>query len=107
VKGVKRGRKRYGVNKNGMANTFRRRRKYTGVSQYFHNYEHDPTGRNHCKSSGQHPYTIKHVNGRHVISNAIATGHGLGGKPQVFKFTKRVPGGYDMTSGKKVSKNSK
>ena len=77
-------------------------RKYTGVLQYFHNYEHDPLGRNHCHSSGKYPYTIKHYNGKHVISNPIARGHGKGGKPQLFRFTRRLGNGYDMSSGVKV-----
>ena len=77
-------------------------RKYTGVLQYFHNFEHDPTGRNHCHSSGNYPYTIRHSNGKHIISNSIAQGHGRGCKPQWFKFTKRLDGGYDMASGRKV-----
>ena len=80
----------------------RRPRKYTGVLQHFHNFEHDKTGRSHCRSGGKYPYTIKHVNRRHVISNNIAVGHGRAGKPQLFKFTKRVPGGFDMASGVKV-----
>ena len=77
-------------------------RKYTGVLQYFHNFEHDPSGRNHCKSHGNYPYTIQHCNGKHSISSPIARGHGRGCKPQWFKFTKRLGSGYDMASGIKV-----
>ena len=80
----------------------KRHRRYTGVLQYFHNFEHDPTGRNHCKSDGQHPYRIEHVNGKHQISGKMAIGHGRGGKPQKFKFTKRLGSGWDMTSGVKI-----
>lgn len=79
-------------------------RKYTGVMQYFHNYEHDPSGRNHCHSAGQYPYQIKHYNGQHVISARIACGHGRGCKTQWFKFTRRLGGGYDMASGVKIGK---
>ena len=80
----------------------RRRRKYTGVLQHFHNYEHDPKGRTHCKSSGKHPYSIEHASGRHKISHSVAIGHGRGGKPQKFRFTKRLGNGYDMTSGVRI-----
>ncbi len=79
-------------------------RKYKGVLQHFHNFEHDKTGRRHCKSSGKHSYTIQHVNGRHVISSAVAKGHGRAGKPQLFRFSMKVPGGYDMASGVKIIK---
>lgn len=79
-------------------------RKYTGVLQYFHNFEHDPTGRNHCQSSGNYPYTIRHSNGKHIISNSIARGHGRGRKPQWFKFTRRLDNGYDMSSGIKIDR---
>ena len=78
-------------------------RKYTGVLQYFHNFEHDPTGRSHCHSNGNYPYTIRHYNGKHIISSRIVRGHGRGGKPQWFRFTRRLGGGYDMTSGVKIS----
>lgn len=81
----------------------KRQRKYTGVLQYFHNYEHDPNGRTHCKSDGNYPYTIKHSNGKHIISSPVAIGHGRGGKRQAFRFTKRVGGGYDMNSGVRVT----
>lgn len=78
-----------------------------GVLQYFHNYEHDPQGRTHCKSNGNHPYTIEHLNGKHIISKSIAIGHGRGGKPQAFRFTERLGGGYDMSSGVKVTLKKK
>ena len=80
----------------------KRPRKYTGTLQYFHNFEHDPKGRTHCKSSGKYPYRIEHMNGRHVISGRTAIGHGRAGKPQKFMFTKRLGSGWDMTSGIKV-----
>lgn len=81
----------------------KRTRKYTGALQYFHNFEHSPDGRNHCKSNGTHPYTIRHSNGKHIISSPVAQGHGRGGKPQWFRFKKRLGGGYDMASGVKVA----
>ena len=81
----------------------RRVRKYQdSVAQFFHNFEHDPKGLNHCHSDGQHPYRVDHVDGRHVITRSIACGHGRGGKPQWFKFTRRLGGGWDLASGKKV-----
>lgn len=80
----------------------KRPRKYTGVLQYFHNFEHDPQGRTHCSSSGEYPYTIKHSNGKHIISAQMARGHGRGGKPQLFRFTRRLGNGYDLASGEKV-----
>ncbi|KKK46946.1 hypothetical protein LCGC14_3160160 [marine sediment metagenome] len=50
-----------------------RMRKYTGVMQFFHNFEHDSEGLNHCHSAGDFPYTIKHKNGKHVISQLFYT----------------------------------
>jgi len=79
-------------------------RKYTGIFQYFHNFEHDPTGRNHCHSDGNYPYRIEHENGKHIISSRIACGHGRGCRPQWFKFTKRLGKGYDMSSGVKIER---
>ena len=77
-------------------------RKYTGVMQYFHNFEHDPEGLNHCHSSGDYPYTIKHENGKHIISHSVVRGHGRGCKPQWFEFTVRLGDGYDMTSARRI-----
>ncbi|KKK76481.1 hypothetical protein LCGC14_2863210 [marine sediment metagenome] len=85
-----------------MKATKKRPRRYTGVLQYFHNFEHDPTGRNHCKSNGNFPYTIEHVDGKHKISARVAIGHGKGGKSQKFKFTRRLGNGWDMASGEKI-----
>ncbi len=87
-----------------MVDKQKRRRKYTGVMQYFHNFEHDPKGLNHCHSDGNYPYTIEHNGGKHIISASIAIGHGKGGKPQCFQFTKHESGGYDMASGIKIAK---
>jgi len=84
----------------------KRPRKYTDVLQHFHNHEHDPQGRNHCKSNGQYTYVIQHVNGKHKISAKVAIGHGRGGKPQMFLFTKRLGDGYDMASGAKIPRRS-
>jgi len=87
----------------GAPKVAKRRRKYTGVTQYFHNFEHDPAGRNHCKSAGKHPYTIVHVKGKHVISHPVAIGHGKAGKPQAFVFPVKIGKGYDLASGKKTT----
>lgn len=84
----------------------KRQRKYTGVMQYFHNFEHDPEGLHHCESEGQYPYTIEHKDGKHVISAPIARGHGRGCNPQWFRFTERTNGGYDMASGERIDKPS-
>lgn len=84
----------------------KRPRRYTGVLQHFHNYEHDPQGLNHCKSNGQYTYVIQHVNGKHKISAKVAIGHGRGGKPQMFRFKERLGDGYDMASGVKTSRCS-
>lgn len=78
-------------------------RKYGTVASYFHNYEHDPKGRNHCHSDGKHPYRIKHYLGKHVISAKVAVGHGRGDKPQKFRFPKRLGDGYDLSSGVRVA----
>jgi len=80
----------------------RRPRKYTGILQYFHNFEHDPSGLNHCHSDGNHPYTIRHHNGKHIISGQVVRGHGRGCKPQWFYFPKKLKDGYDMASGVKI-----
>jgi hypothetical protein len=85
-----------------MAVAKRRRKRYTGTLQFFHNAEHDPTGRNHCKSAGKYPYRIEHINGKHKISGRVAIGHGVANRPQKFRFTKRLGNGWDMTSGIKV-----
>lgn len=73
------------------------KRKYTGVLQYFHNYEHDPEGRTHCVGAESNPYIIIHRDGMHVINCQYARGHGEGNKPQWFKFIKHVKNGYDMS----------
>lgn len=78
-------------------------RKYTGVLQHFHNFEHSPEGHTHCKSNGKYPYTIEHVDGKHVISSPIAIGHGRGGEPQMFKFPKRLRGGFDLSRGVRIT----
>lgn len=78
------------------------KRTYRNPSQFFHNYEHDPEGRTHCKSSGKYPYSISHYNGRHVISAKVARGHGKGGREQWFEFTERLGNGYDLSSGVKI-----
>ncbi len=77
-------------------------RKYTGPLQFFHNFEHDPEGRKHCTGPASHPYRVKHVGGKHVITHRFAKGHGKGRKPQWFKFTRKLDNGYDLTSGIKV-----
>ena len=77
-------------------------RKYTGVLQFFHNFEHDPEGLNHCQSDGDHPYTIKHKNGKHIISHPVVRGHGRGRKPQWFEFTVRLGDGDDMASARRI-----
>jgi len=77
-------------------------RTYNKVSDYFHNYEHDPKGLTHCHSDGKHPYRIKHYKRKHVISNRTATGHGRGNKPQKFKFAKKLGNGWDLSSGMKI-----
>ena len=79
----------------------RRPRKYNNVLQFFHNYEHDPLGRTHCKSRGKFPYNIEHLDGKHV-SSRTAIGHGIAGKSQKFRFTKRLGNGWDMSSGTKI-----
>jgi len=77
-------------------------RNYNRVEPYFHNFEHSPEGLNHCHSDGNYPYTIKHLGGKHVISASIARGHGRGGQPQWFRFTRELGGGYDMASGERI-----
>ena len=80
----------------------KRQRKYTGTMQFFHNFEHDSEGLNHCHSAGNYPYTIEHKDGKHIISAKIAEGHGTACKPQWFKFSVRCNGGYDMAFGVRI-----
>lgn len=77
-------------------------REYTGPTQYFHNYEHDPEGRTHCRGPEGNPYRIVHYKGKHIINTQYAKGHGKGNIPQWFKFTDRVGLGWDLASGVKV-----
>ena len=77
-------------------------RKYTGVTQFFHNYENDPEGRTHCLGLPSNPYVIDHYKGAHLISTQYAKGHGLQNKPQWFKFTARLGRGFDMASAIEV-----
>ena len=84
--------------------TRKRPRRYTGVVQLFHNAEHDPRCLNHCKSDGQLPYRIEHVNGKHKITAKVAVGHGQAGKPQTFCFTSRVGNGWNLSSGKRIAR---
>ncbi len=85
----------------------KRQRSFNRVSHYFHNFEHDPQGRTHCRSNGQHPYQIEHLNGQHVITRHIAVGHGRGGKPQAFVFKRKRGKGFDLESGVRVDKAPK
>ena len=84
--------------------TRRQPRRYNGVVQLFHNSEHDPRGLNHCTSNGQMPYRIEHVNGKHKITAKVAVGHGRAGKPQTFCFTRRMGNGWDLASGKRITR---
>lgn len=77
-------------------------RKYTGVLQFFHNFEHSEEGTTHCIGPGSNPYTIEHKNGKHIISLHHAKGHGRGNESQWFYFPKKLGSGYDMASGIKV-----
>ena len=79
-------------------------RKYTGVLQYFHNYEHDPEGGTHCIGMPSNPYVIQHEDGKHIISTKFAKGHGRS-DVQWFEFSKRLGLGYDMSSYEKVDKS--
>lgn len=89
-----------------MTGTKRRKvRRYKNcVAEFFHNFEHDPKGLNHCHSDGNHPYRIYHLNGKHVITGMVACGHGRGRKPQWFKFTLKLEKGWDLASGVKIAR---
>ena len=78
-------------------------RRYTGPTQFFHNFEHDPTGLRHCTGPASNPYTIKHVDGKNVIDKKYAKGHGKGNQVTAFKFMEKVIGGYLLASGEVVS----
>ena len=77
-------------------------RKYMGPTQFFHNFEHDPSGRTHCKGPPSNPYRITHTNGKNVINKKSATGHGKGNETQRFEFTEKVKGGWLLSSGEKT-----
>ena len=80
-----------------------RERKYTTPDQYFHNFEHDPEGRTHCRGSVSNPYRIVHYNETHIINTEFAKGHGKSKNPQWFKFTKRKGKGFLLSSGELVN----
>jgi len=77
-------------------------RQYTGVTQYFHNYEHDPEGLTHCRGPATNPYRIVHYNGGHIINVEYAKGHGKRNIPQWFRFTRKSGAGWDLTSGVEI-----
>lgn len=81
-------------------------REYTGPTQFFHNYEHDPEGLTHCRGPASNPYRIVHVDGKHAISAEYARGHGKGSHlhapTQWFKFTNRLGLGWDLASGEEI-----
>ena len=77
------------------------KRKYTGPTQFFHNYEHDSEGRTHCLGPPTNPYIIIHDKGKHKINTPVARGHGKKGDTQWFKFPKTV-GGFDLAEGKPI-----
>ena len=74
-------------------------RKYIGVSQFFHNYEHDPEGLTHCRGPASNPFRIVHYKGKNIISTEYAKGHGKNKKTQWFRFNKRLGPGWVLTSG--------
>ena len=74
-------------------------RQYTGPTQFFHNFEHDPLGRTHCKGPPSNPYSVRHVGGKNVINRRLARGHGRGNKAQWFEFKKKLGNKYLLSSG--------
>ncbi len=79
------------------------KRKYTGASQFFHNYEHSHEGLTHCRGPASNPYRIVHRKGKHTISTKYAKGHGKNKKTQWFEFGSRTGLGWDLASGTKVA----
>jgi len=75
------------------------KRKYVGVSQYFHNYEHDPEGLTHCRGPASNPYRIVHYKGQNIISTEYAKGHGKKREIQWFRFENRFGPGWNLASG--------
>ncbi len=80
-------------------------REYTGVTQFFHNYEHSFEGLTHCRGPVENPYRIVHYEGRHIINVEYAKGHGMRNIPQWFKFTERLGKGWLIVSGEKIESN--
>jgi hypothetical protein len=80
-------------------------RKYTGVLQYFHNYEHDPEGRTHCMGPLSNPYIIVHYQGKHVINTQFAVGHDRKRERTWFQFLDRLGPGWDLASGLEIDKD--
>jgi len=79
------------------------KRKYTGITQFFHNFEHSKEGTTHCAGPPSNPYRIAHYKGQHIINTSVAKGHGRGNKPQWFEFTEKLGPGYKLTSGRPIT----
>lgn len=76
-------------------------RNYDLVWPYFHNFEHDPDGLNHCTGPESLPYVIVHVGNKHKINFQVAKGHGRE-ETQWFKFPKKLNDGWELESGIKI-----
>lgn len=74
-------------------------RQYTGPSQFFHNYEHNPEGLTHCRGPEGNPYRIVHYEGKHIISTEYAKGHDKKRDITWFKFNERLGPGWNLNSG--------
>ena len=66
------------------------------VPWHFHNYEH---GYQHCTGSKAKPYNITEHPEGHLIDVPEAVGHGRNRKPIVFRFPKKLDGGYLLEAG--------
>jgi len=79
-----------------------KQRDYDLVWPYFHNFEHDEDGLNHCTGPESNPYRITHSGEKHKINLPVARGHGRDKVPTWFKFTKKLDGGWELESGEKI-----
>jgi len=75
------------------------------ITFYFHYENHGKL--EHCQGGPANPYQTKHSGRGHLISKQYARGHGVGNKPQWFKFTKKhSPGWWVLESGEMVDVES-
>ena len=61
----------------------------------------------HCEGPPSNSWRITHLGKKHGINVSHATGHGINGEPQQFRFTKKIGKLWDLESGVEVSSKKK